>query len=207
MTQEDSKGVARAIRFHSRSFSRAERGYGAVDRELLGLVSACKVLRHYLLPRRFTLITDHKPLLYLFGSKSAGREHAGRRGRWRIDLMEFQFDLVHRAGCRMLSDALSRLPMTHDEVEDAKRQLRALHEVPANEEAAPAFYSPIVLAGSPEDMQEQEDGGAKQASAPVRLVAAPAAHAVQWEGHTSAAAAVPEAVPVVVLSVHATGAV
>ena len=60
-------GEERPVCYASRSLTIAERNYGHIEKEGLGLVFAVKKFHHYLYGHKFTMMTDHKPLLGLFG--------------------------------------------------------------------------------------------------------------------------------------------
>lgn len=62
-------GVERPITFISKVLSETERKYSAVVKEALEIYWAVKKLSQYLLGRHFKLVTDHKPLLAIFGEK------------------------------------------------------------------------------------------------------------------------------------------
>ena len=66
-----------------------------------------KHFRPYLYGRKFTLVTDHRPLVWLHGLK----DPASRLARWRIKLREYEYDSAYKPG-RVNSnvDALSRNP-------------------------------------------------------------------------------------------------
>uniref|UniRef100_A0A8P4FYW6 Gypsy retrotransposon integrase-like protein 1 n=1 Tax=Dicentrarchus labrax TaxID=13489 RepID=A0A8P4FYW6_DICLA len=93
--------------FLSRRLSPAERNYDVGNRELLAVVVALQVWRHWLegaaLP--FIVWTDHKNLAYL---RSAKRLNS-RQARWALFLDRFVFTLTYRPGSRNAKpDALSR---------------------------------------------------------------------------------------------------
>lgn len=56
------------IAFHSRTLNSAEQNY-SIEIELLSLVTFTKHFRPYLYGRKFTVETDHKPLIWLNGLK------------------------------------------------------------------------------------------------------------------------------------------
>ena len=97
------------IAYVSRSLTAAQRQYSVIQRECLAVVYALKQLRHYLLGRKFRIITDHAPLQWLSAQKMEGM-----LCRWALALQEYDFDIVHRKGSlNGNADALSRLPDPH----------------------------------------------------------------------------------------------
>ncbi len=55
--------------FASRSMSETERRYVQIEQEALATTWACEKLADYLLGRKFTIESDHKPLIPLLNSK------------------------------------------------------------------------------------------------------------------------------------------
>ena len=69
--------------------------------------------------RKFTLVTDYKPLVWFQNSK----DPCSRVSRWRLKLAEYDFDVVYKAGkINVNAYALSRNPIINDE------KLKHLHE-------------------------------------------------------------------------------
>ena len=94
-----------AVAYYSRSLKSAEKNYSVVEQECLAIVEALKRFRHYLLGRRFQILTDHKPLEWLANQKSIGR-----LWRWAVILQEYDFIVKYRQGKENNNaDALSRI--------------------------------------------------------------------------------------------------
>ncbi|XP_060782844.1 uncharacterized protein K02A2.6 [Neoarius graeffei] len=80
-------GSERPIAFASRSLCAAEKNYAQIDREGLSLVWGVKKFNQYLYGKRFTLITDHQPLVAIFNPrKSIPAMTAARLQRWALFL-------------------------------------------------------------------------------------------------------------------------
>ncbi len=101
-------GEEHPIAYFSRKFTTSEKDYAIMERECLAMVESIKHFREYLYGRRFTVITDHKPLEHIDTFKA----HNGRVARWRMTLSDYHFDVVARPGrLNANADALSRLPV------------------------------------------------------------------------------------------------
>jgi hypothetical protein len=62
-------GTERPIAFASRSLAPAEKRYAQLDKEALAIVFGVKKFEQYLLGRKFTILSDHRPLEHLFSEK------------------------------------------------------------------------------------------------------------------------------------------
>ncbi|KII63018.1 Retrovirus-related Pol polyprotein from transposon 17.6 [Thelohanellus kitauei] len=94
------------IAFASRKLKPAEMNYSTTDREMLGIVWACRNFRKYLLGRHFTVHYHHNPLQYL----SNFRDSHYRRARWLSILSEFDFSVKYIPGSKnVIVDSLSNL--------------------------------------------------------------------------------------------------
>ncbi|GFV66818.1 retrovirus-related Pol polyprotein from transposon 17.6 [Trichonephila clavipes] len=112
-------GSERPIAFASRTLSGSEKKYSQIDKEALSIVWAVRKFYLYLKGRRFTLITDHKPLIAIFGSKRGLPVLAATRLlHYALILQSFEFDIIFRKTIEHgNADFLSRLPKTSEELE------------------------------------------------------------------------------------------
>jgi len=103
-------GQDRPITYASRILSHAEQNYNTTEKELLAIVWAVKHFRPYLYGTKFKIVTDHKPLIWLFNVTDPG----SRLIRWRLKLEEYDYEIVHKARkYNTNADALSR-NVAHD---------------------------------------------------------------------------------------------
>jgi hypothetical protein len=108
LEQPDALNRWHPVAFHSKSLQPAERNYEIHDKELLAIVRALEIFRHYLEGRDNTteIWTDHGNLVYFFTKQKLTR----RQARWSLYLSRFRFIIIHKPGTQNKSDALSRRP-------------------------------------------------------------------------------------------------
>lgn len=100
------------IAFYSRTLNSAEKNYSTIEKELLSIIENCKHFRPYLFGRKFTVKTDHNPLVWL----SKLKEPNSRLTRWRLKLEEYDFDVIYKKGLEnKVADALSRIEINTKE--------------------------------------------------------------------------------------------
>ncbi|XP_036340020.1 uncharacterized protein K02A2.6-like [Rhagoletis pomonella] len=110
-------GCERPIAFASKTLDKHQVKYSQIEKEGLSIIFGVKRFNQYLYGRKFTLITDHKPLVTIFNpSKHLPLTTTNRLQRWAVILMAYNFDIKYRATtAHGNADALSRLPMPTDE--------------------------------------------------------------------------------------------
>lgn len=78
-------GTERPIAYASRSLSPSEKNYSQLDKEALSIVFGVQRFHQYIYGRKFTLVTDHKPLLAILGPTSGVPTlAAARMQRWAL---------------------------------------------------------------------------------------------------------------------------
>lgn len=119
LVQRDEDGKEQVVAYASRSNNRAESNYSSYEGECLAVVWAVQHFRCYLWGRRFRIVTDHQPLLWLMTNESL----RGKLARWALILQEFDFDIQHRSGVtHQDADGLSRNPLSTQEDSTGARQ-------------------------------------------------------------------------------------
>ena len=107
LEQLDEKGREIVISYASRNLIEAETRYPITELECLAIVWAIKYFHKYLIGKKFKIITDHAALK---GFISTSKVPKGRRGKWMMELQQYDFEIIHRSGKENKNaDALSRL--------------------------------------------------------------------------------------------------
>jgi len=97
------------IAYASRTLINAEKNYPTIEKELLAIVWSCKYFRQYLYGRTFTIVTDHRPLAWIFSVKVP----SSRLLRWPLKLEEYEYEVKYKKGSSNTNaDALSRIHIT-----------------------------------------------------------------------------------------------
>eukprot|EP00253_Pinus_taeda_P029666 PITA_29666 len=95
----------KVIAYESRKLKEHEQKYSAYDLELTAVIHALKMWRHYLIGRKFLLMTDHHSLTSYFSQPTLNATQA----RWVDFLGNFDFEIKHlKEKENRVADALSR---------------------------------------------------------------------------------------------------
>jgi thymidylate kinase len=91
LAQEDDNGNEVVIEYASRATRGAEVNYTITELECLAIVWAVEHFRRYLVGRKFKIVAALKIL-------KKPNEAKGIRARWKMRLMPYNFEIIHRAG-------------------------------------------------------------------------------------------------------------
>ena len=122
-------GDERPIAYASSSLNSSEKNYGQIEKEGQAIIFGVTKFYMYLFGRKFTLRTDHKPLLKIFASDSATTVLAAARlQHWSL-LSSYHYEIEFKSSAEVASaDSLSRLPLQYRK--DASVEEEIFHEAP-----------------------------------------------------------------------------
>lgn len=105
------EGTPRIIAYGSRSLTDVEKKYSQTEKEALSIIWGFERFKMYLIGKEFELITDHKPLEFIFSERS---KPSARIERWILRLQPFTYKVIYRKGTENIADPLSRLLVVED---------------------------------------------------------------------------------------------
>ena len=98
------------IAYASQVLNTAQVNYSTTEKECWAIIYAVKQFRTYIYGRKFSLVTDHRPLQWLFSIK----DPVSRLARWKITLADYDYEIIYKPGrVNANADALSRNPVSH----------------------------------------------------------------------------------------------
>jgi hypothetical protein len=113
------------VAYASLTLHKSERNYPTIEKELLAIVWRCKHFRPYLYGRTFTVVTDHRPLVWIFNVKDPSL----RLLRWRLKLEEYDYNIVYKRGSSNTNaDTLSRIHVA-ETTPSEQEELKIFHEM------------------------------------------------------------------------------
>jgi hypothetical protein len=98
------------IAYASRQLRKHELNYPTHDLELVAVVHALKIWRHYIMGTKCQVYTDHKSLKYIFTQKDLNL----RQRRWLELIKDYDLEIHYHPGkVNLVADALSRKEHVH----------------------------------------------------------------------------------------------
>ena len=97
------------IQFGSRALTSVEQRYSQTEREALAIIWACEYFHIFVFGAPFTVLTDHKPLVSIFGNTRG--QTSARIERWVLRTQAYQLTVTYRPGHDNPADYLSRHPV------------------------------------------------------------------------------------------------
>ena len=100
----------------SKTLTDGQKRYPQIQKEALSIIFALKKYHQFLYGRSFILVTDHKPLISMFGPNTATPMLAANHlARWSLMLSQYDYTIEYRSTKQHgNADALSRLPVGPD---------------------------------------------------------------------------------------------
>jgi RNase H-like domain found in reverse transcriptase len=103
---QNFNGTNLPVAYASRAFTKGEKNKSTIEKELTAIHWGVMHFKPFLYGKKFTILTDHKPLVYLFAMKNP----TSKLTRMRWDLEEFQYSVEYVPGkSNSVADALSRI--------------------------------------------------------------------------------------------------
>ena len=123
LVQESAFGE-RVIQYLSHQLNDTQQRWPIIEKEAYAIVYSIKKFRPYLLGSKFTVMTDHKPLKYLFSSPFTA---SAKIQRWAILLSEYGCDINFISGAKnRVADGLSRLPCLDPKVGEGEDMMTSV---------------------------------------------------------------------------------
>ncbi|XP_062545329.1 uncharacterized protein K02A2.6-like isoform X1 [Armigeres subalbatus] len=116
-------GIEKPISFTSFSLNNAQQKYPILHLEALAVVSTVKKFHKFLYGHKFTIFTDHKPLIGIFGKEGRNSMYVTRLQRYVMELSIYDFDIVYRPSSKMgNADFCSRFPLPEEVPKSLQRE-------------------------------------------------------------------------------------
>ena len=128
-----------AVAYESRKLRDVELHASIYEKELMAVILALSIWKHYLLGADFVIKTDHQSLRYFLTQ----RKLSEKQMRWANFLSMFHFQILHTYGnTNVVADALSRRPRVNALTTIYHEELESLSELyPQDPDFSEIWYS------------------------------------------------------------------
>ena len=107
---QTTKGMndEKIVAYASRALTDVEKRYSQTEKEALAIIYGVEDFHLYLYGQESVLVTDHRPLEIIYGSRRS--KPSARIERWVLRLQPYSFQVVYKPGVDNPADYLSRHP-------------------------------------------------------------------------------------------------
>jgi transposase InsO family protein len=120
--QKDEHGQKTVISYISKAFSGASLRWTTAEKEAFAAYFAITKLRHQLLGRTFTILSDHRNLIFMHSTS------VPKILRWQLKLQEFDYNVVFIPGKdNVVADGLSRLNALPEVGPPQREEIKRFH--------------------------------------------------------------------------------
>ena len=88
----------RPVAFFSRTLSKCEMHYPAVEKEAMCIIESVKNWSHLLIRQTFTLITDQRSVAFMLDNRKRTKIKNNKILCWRLEMAPFSYDIKYRPG-------------------------------------------------------------------------------------------------------------
>lgn len=127
----DDKNNERPIAYASKMLTDAQQKYATIEREAWAIIFGITHFKDYLFLKEFTLVTDHRPLLFIFGERKGIPIYAANRlQRWAYLISNYNYKIKYIKSKENRADYLSRIECRGSltDPDDKMSYLNFIHE-------------------------------------------------------------------------------
>ena len=98
------------VAFMSRTLTKSERRYSAIEKEASAIIEAVRKWPHFLHARAFTLVTDQQFIAFMLDKQKRSKIENAKIQQWRFELGTFEYTIHYRPGLNnYAADLFSRI--------------------------------------------------------------------------------------------------
>ena len=100
----------RPVAFISRTLTKSERRYSAIEKEATAIIEAVRKWVHFLYARAFTLVTDQQSVAFMLDQRKRNKIKNAKIQQWRFEFGTFEYTIHYRPGLNnYAADLFSRI--------------------------------------------------------------------------------------------------